>query len=97
MEAVWDIVSFLGKALIFFVTFAACAGVLFSRLRSRKRQEPHVFLREISQRWQRDAAAIKHALAAPKKTRFWSPLQPSNSIGLDQVYRNRFGPGSITE
>jgi len=70
MEAVWDIVSFLGKSLIFFVTFAACAGFFFSRMRGRKRQEPHVFLREVSQRWQRNAAAIKHALARPKKTRF---------------------------
>lgn len=67
MEAVWDIVSFSGKAVIFFITFAACTAVFFSRVRGRRRQEPQVFLREVSQRWHQNAAAIKHALAHPKK------------------------------
>lgn len=67
MEAVWDIVSFSGKAVIFFITFAACTAVFFSRVRGRRRQEPHVFLREVSQRWHQNAAAIKHALSHPRK------------------------------
>lgn len=76
MEAVWDILSFSGKAVIFFITFAACTAVFFSRVRGRRRQEPHVFLREVSQRWHQNAAAIKHALAHPKKGRLGRSPKP---------------------
>jgi serine protease SohB len=77
MEALWDIISFTGKALVFFVTFAACIGLFFARVRGRRRhQEPHVFLREVSKRWHESAVSLKHALGNPKKGRFGRAAKP---------------------
>ncbi len=70
MDVLADLGSFVAKALVVFVTFAACAGVFFSRMRGRKRMEPTVRLREVSARWRRNTEALKHALSTAKRGRF---------------------------
>ena len=70
MEALWDLLGFVGKSLVVFVTFAACVGFFFSRMRARRSAEPHVRLREVSARWKRNAHALKSALATPGKKRW---------------------------
>ncbi len=76
MDVVWDLVSFVGKALVVFVTFAACVTILFARVRGRRDAEPRVLLREVSARWKREARALRAALAAPSARRFGRRQKP---------------------
>ena len=48
-QPIWDIVGFVAKSFVVFVTFVACTGFLFSRMRARRTAEPYVRLREISE------------------------------------------------
>lgn len=70
MQALWDVLAFVAKSLVVFVTFAACVGFFFSRMRARRSGEPYVRLREVSARWKRNAHALKSALALPGKKRW---------------------------
>lgn len=72
MDVVWDVVGFVARAIIVFLTFAACVSVFFARARSRRTQEPNILLREVSDRWKRQARSLREALALPpqKKKRF---------------------------
>jgi serine protease SohB len=70
MDQAWDVLAFLGKALIVFVTFAACVGFFLSRVRARRPHEPYVTVREVSRRWRENAEAIQDGLAEKKRGRF---------------------------
>ena len=72
-QPLWDLVGFVLKAFVVFVTFAACAIVLFSRMRARRGMEPVVRLREVSARWRRNVAAIRAGLASKKRVRLKEP------------------------
>ena len=91
MPVVWDLLGFAGKALVVFVTFAACAAFLATRVRSRRTSEPEVRLREVSARWKRDAESLKDALTeAPKKRFGWrrrkSPETPVVDPSKQRVF-----------
>lgn len=89
MEAVWDLLGFVGKAIVVFVTFAACVGFLFSRARARKPHEPEVRLREVSARWRRQADALRHALTSPPRRRFRrqpKPIIAEPNLGAARVF-----------
>lgn len=66
-QPIWDIVGFVAKSFVVFVTFVACTGFLFSRMRARRTAEPYVRLREISERWRRNVLAIQAGLATTGK------------------------------
>ncbi len=66
----WEIIGFVAKAFVVFVTFVACTGFLFSRARARRTAEPYVRLREISERWRRNVLAIQAGLASTGRRRF---------------------------
>ncbi|NUP06338.1 MAG: protease SohB [Polyangiaceae bacterium] len=76
MEPLWDFLGFVGKAVVVFVTFAACVGFVFSRARARRSGEPQVLLREVSARWKRQSAALKAALSTTSKGRFRRKPKP---------------------
>ncbi len=78
MPLIWDMLGFAGKAVIVFLTFAASISFLFARVFARQRSEPHITLREVSERWVRDAAALKAALSHATKRR-WSRAQRAAS------------------
>ncbi len=64
MDRIWDVAGFALKSLFVFVTFAACVGVFFTRFRARRTTEPVVRLREVSERWRHNVAAIRAGLSA---------------------------------
>jgi serine protease SohB len=70
MEVVLDVVGFVAKALVVFITFVACVGVFFTRLRARRTAEPDVQLREVSARWKRQSESLKAALEPGKRGLF---------------------------
>lgn len=75
-QPIWDLVGFVLKSIVVFVTFAACVVVLLSRVRTRRSAEPVVRLREVSERWRRNVAAIKAGLAGKKLARSKEARQP---------------------
>jgi len=77
MDLLWDVIGFVAKSLIVFVTFSACVGFFFSRMRARRSAEPHVRLREVSARWKRNAHSLRSALALPGKKRWGRRRKPS--------------------
>jgi serine protease SohB len=69
METLWDVLAFAAKSLLVFFTFAACAAFLFSRAQRRREAEPHVRLREVSERWRRNVRQLRAALAPAKEAK----------------------------
>jgi len=66
-EPLWDLAGFVLKAIVVTITFIICVGFVFSRARARRSAEPLVRLREVSERWRRNTAAIRAGLAATGK------------------------------
>jgi serine protease SohB len=66
-QPIWDVVGFAAKSFVVLITFIACTGFLFSRMRARRTAEPYVRLREISERWRRNVLSIQAGLAATGK------------------------------
>lgn len=66
MDIVYGLLDFAAKALLIFVTFAACVAFAASRMRRRQREEPVVRLREIGARWKHNAEGLKRALLSPR-------------------------------
>lgn len=69
MDTLLEVLAFAGKALLVFLTFAACAAFVFSRARGRHRGEPSVSLKEISERWRRNRDQIAAYLVPDPKAR----------------------------
>jgi|JI10StandDraft_1071094.scaffolds.fasta_scaffold239290_1 serine protease SohB len=67
MDTLLEVLAFAGKSLLVFLTFAACAAFLTSRVRGRRPREAFVGLKEISERWRRNRDEIvAHLLPDPK-------------------------------
>jgi serine protease SohB len=62
MDHLWGLAEFAGKALLVFLTFVACVGVVATQLRMRRSTEPVVRLVEVSERWRRNVASLGAAL-----------------------------------
>ncbi|MFO0617122.1 MAG: protease SohB [Polyangiaceae bacterium] len=88
MDTLLEVLAFGGKALLVFLTFAACVGFLFSRVQRRRGAEPFVRLKEISERWRRNRDEIvAHLLPDPRARKEAAKRLrkgPSPSIGLSR-------------
>jgi serine protease SohB len=70
-DTLYDLLGFLGRAVIVFVTFAACVAFVFGRARVARVSEPYVRLKEISARWRHNIDSIQGGLMHPKARRRW--------------------------
>jgi len=68
VQTAYELLGFLGRAIIVFITFAACAAFLLGRVRVSRVVEPYVRLREISARWRHNIDSIQAGLV-PAKSR----------------------------
>lgn len=69
MDTLLEVLAFGGKALLVFLTFAASVAFLASRMRTRMGREPHVGLREISERWRRNREQVAALLIPDPRSR----------------------------
>lgn len=85
MQTLWSLVDFLGKSVLVFLTFAACASFLLSRARRRRDPEPFVRLREVSARWRQNAEILRHELLPPKeRKRAEKELKARDKVELEK-------------
>ena len=69
MDILYGLLDFFARALIVFVTIAACTVFIVGRVRTGRATGPYVRLREISLRWKQNIDAIQAGLVAPKERR----------------------------
>ncbi|MFO0550098.1 MAG: protease SohB [Polyangiaceae bacterium] len=67
MQLVLSLVDFAVKALVVFVTFAACVSYVVARARRPREVEPEVRVKEVSVRWRHMAEGLRAALSPPKQ------------------------------
>lgn len=84
MDVLWDLVGFVVKSLTVFVTFAASAAFLASRLRMRRFAEPFVRLTEVSARWRHNIDSLSAGLVAPGERRKFGKLLMKRRAGEAQ-------------
>jgi serine protease SohB len=86
MDTLWEVLAFVGKSLVVFITFVASVSFFFSRLRARREAEPQVRLREISERWRRQAHHLRAALAPPKEAKRLAKMKHPEPQAQRHVY-----------
>src|SRR5262245_4142859 len=71
MDVLADTLGFLAKALVVFVTFAACVAVIFSRARGLRygRVEGYLQVRKLNERMRALADALRGAMLPPREQR----------------------------
>jgi serine protease SohB len=66
MDVLWETVSFVIKAFVVFITVAACAAVIFARMRGR-RHEGHLEVRRLNDVIKTRALQLRGAISSPKE------------------------------
>lgn len=88
MDVLWETLSFVVKAFVVFVTVAACAAVVFARMRGRRHHEGHLEVRRVNDVIRGRIVALRSAITSPKEHK--RALKELSRASKENLDRNLF-------